>query len=140
MSNKLKEKIIEQEPEIQDEPVVQKTPKQKSKIAKNVVGFLNGSFLTSENTLSHVPFLLYLVGIALIYIANSYYAETTVREINSITSELKELKSEYITTKSDLMHVSKQSQVALLAAQVELKESTIPPKKLIVKTKKEVKE
>ena len=140
MSNKLREKIIEQEPEIQDEPIVQKVPKQKSKIAKNVVGFLNGSFLTSENTLTHVPFLLYLVGIALIYIANSYHAEKNVREINSITSELKELKSEYITTKSDLMHVSKQSQVALLAGQVELKESTIPPKKLVVKVKPIVKE
>ena len=125
---------------MQDEPVIKKVPKQKSKIAKSVVGFLNGSFLTSENTLSHVPFLLYMVVIALIYIANSYHAEKNVREINSITSELKELKSEYITTKSDLMHVSKQSQVALLAAQIELKESTIPPKKLVVKVKSEVKE
>jgi hypothetical protein len=69
------------------------------------------------------------------YIANGYYAEKSVREISRINTELKELKSEYIISKSELMFMSNQSEVAHAVAPFGLKESTVPPKKIVVKIK-----
>ena len=63
--------------------------------------------------------------------ANGYYAEQTVRKINKVTNELKELKSEYITSKSELMFISKQSEVAKLSVKLGIKESVTPPKKIV---------
>ena len=47
-------------------------------------------------------------------------------------NSLKELRSEYITTKSDLMIISKQSEVAEATARMGLKELTSPPKKIVI--------
>ena len=82
-----------------------------------------------------MPFMFFLTVLSLVYIANSYYAERTVRDIDKISKELKELRSEYITGKSDLMYSSKQSNVALKTADIGVKESLIPPSKIIVSQK-----
>ena len=66
------------------------------------------------------------------YIANGYYAEKSVREISRINTEIKELKSEFITAKSELMFMSNQSEVARAVIPFGLKESTVPPKKIVV--------
>ena len=97
-----------------------------------LLSFLNGSFLTREWVLGQLPFVLFLALIAMGYIANGYYAERMVKEINTTTNELKELRSEYITTKSDLMHISKQSEVAKYSQKIGLVESTTPPKKIVM--------
>ena len=47
-------------------------------------------------------------------------------------NQLKELRSEYISTKSDLMFASKQSQVAKATEALGLKESIVPPFKIEV--------
>lgn len=103
--------------------------------AKPLINVISGNIFTREEVVSHLPYVLFLALIALLYIANGYYAEDTVRKLNKEGIELKELRSEFISTKSDLMHVSKQSEVA---ASVEkkglgLKESMEPPKKILIK-------
>ena len=82
-----------------------------------------------------MPFMFFLTILSLAYIANSYYAEKTVRDIDKISKELKELRSEYISGKSDLMYSSKQSNVALKAAHLGVKESLAPPRKIIISQK-----
>ena len=82
-----------------------------------------------------MPFMFFLTVLSLVYIANSYYAEKTVRDIDKISKELKELRSEYISVKSDLMYSSKQSNVANKAEEVGVKESLIPPNKIVVSQK-----
>ena len=77
---------------------------------------------------------MFLAVIAMVYIANGYYAEHTVRKINNATKELKELHSEYITTKSTLMQISTQSSVAGLSLKLVegLQESKEAPKKIVI--------
>jgi hypothetical protein len=96
---------------------------------------INGNFLTNKSSIKQAPFVLFLTLVALFYISNSYYAERKIRQINKINNELKELRSEYITSKSKLMFVSKQSEVAKTAETMGLpiKESTTPPGKIIIK-------
>ncbi len=106
--------------------------------ARNYVKFLNVFGIFSKDMLLNVmPYIFFLTLIALMYIANSYYAERTVRDIDKVTKELKTLRTEYISGKSDLMFVSKQSEVAKAVAWQGLKESVEAPKKIIVEPSKE---
>ena len=108
--------------------------KAKQRRSNSFISILNGSYFSRENVVNGLPFVLFLVGLTLVYIANGYYAEGTIRAINRTDMELKELRSEYITTKSELMYKSKQSQVAKTLNDYGLgvKESMEPPKKIIV--------
>ena len=106
------------------------------KVVKSFQSVVSGSFLSREETMRFLPFLLFISLLAVMYIANGYYAESKMRKQNKLTEELKDLHSEYIITKSDLMFISKQSEVAKASASFGLKESVVPPKKIIVQTNK----
>ena len=102
-------------------------------VARAVLGVLDGSFLTRDNVLNNIPFLLFLFLIGIFYIGNSHYAEGTVIEMERANNDIKELRSEFISTRSDLMFVSKQSEVAKAIAPMEIYESVVPPKKIVIK-------
>jgi hypothetical protein len=78
-----------------------------------------------------LPFVAFISLLAILYISNTFYAEKTMRKINSLNIELKELKAESITARSDRMFKSKQSEVAKEAEKIGLKESIEPPVKII---------
>ena len=126
------EKQLKQDAKTSKKKEVKTTSKKIGNVFLNIV---NGDFLTQKTSTKQLPFVLFLAVIAMVYIANGYYAEHTVRKINNATKELKELHSEYITTKSTLMQISTQSSVAGLALKhVEgLQESKEAPKKIVVK-------
>ena len=126
----LQEKPLHKEPSGQEKQGRTAKP---NKITRSILHIFSGSFLSKDNVLVHLPFILFLTLMGLGYIANGYYAEKSVREISRITAELKELKSEYITAKSELMFMSNQSEVARAVSPFGLKESTVPPKKIVVK-------
>lgn len=104
-------------------------------VGKRILSVLDGSFLTRDNVLDNIPFLLFLFGIGIFYIGNSHYGEGTIISIEKMNTELKELKSEFISTRSELMFVSKQSEVAKAVAPLGIYESVVPPKKIVVKSK-----
>jgi hypothetical protein len=72
--------------------------------------------------------------LAIVYIANRYNAEKVMRQTVVLQNELKEMRSESITTASELMFISKQSEVSKLVKikGLDLYESVEPPKKIIV--------
>lgn len=108
---------------------------QKRGVARTFAGLLNGNFLTREDVIKHLPFLFFMAFLMIVYIGYGYYVEKTVKELYRVEAELKELKSEYITTKSELMYRSKQSQVAELTSELGIFEATAPPKKIVVEEK-----
>ncbi len=75
----------------------------------------------------NIPFFLFLAGLAVIYIYNGHYADKTIRSINKVSKELKELHHEYKTLKSEVMFRSKQSELAKAVDTLGLKELTVPP-------------
>ena len=109
-------------------------PHKKIKKEGSPLDFINGKILTNDSTVKQFPFIMFLVLIALFYISNTYYAEKIMRNTNRVTNEIKELRSEYITSKSDLMFISKQSEVARAAEEKKLgiKESVVAPKKIVI--------
>ena len=75
----------------------------------------------------NLQFFLFLAILAVIYIYNGHYSDKTVRNINKVSKELKELQYEYKTLKSEVMFQSKQSELAKAVEGYGLKELTMPP-------------
>lgn len=96
----------------------------------NVFGFFERNQIVNA-----MPFILFVTCLILFYIANSYYAEGVVRDIDKIKVDLKERRAEYISTMSRLMYESKQSEVAKSLLPTGIKESTNPAHKIFMNTK-----
>ena len=104
--------------------------KKRKRIGKPIHDLLEGDFLSRKGIFGSLPFLFFLGIIGVLYIANTFYAEKTYKEIEKTKTELKELRFQYITTKSVLMYQSKQVEIATKAESLGLKESLIPPFKV----------
>ncbi|MFZ9942141.1 MAG: FtsL-like putative cell division protein [Bacteroidia bacterium] len=87
---------------------------------------------SKEGLVASMPFVFFMMCIALAYIANSYEAERVIRKIDKTSKELKVLRTEYISVKSELMFTSKQSEVARMAAAFGIQESKTAPMKIVV--------
>ena len=127
--NKVKEKPTEPIVEI---PPAQPAPRKKKASYKFLKALNVFGLIEKDMLVKFMPFIFFLTAIAMVYIANSYYAEKTIREIDTTTKDLKELRSEYISVKSDLISKSNQSQVASAVLPMGLKESVVAPKKIMV--------
>lgn len=121
--NRLKEDI-----ETEQQPKSERS----SKSVKGVKDVLSGNFLSKESVVNVLPYVFFLTFLGICYIANGYQAERLVRKLYKTTNEIKELRSEYITNKSDLMYISKQSQVARATKNLGLRELMSPPKKIVI--------
>jgi len=94
---------------------------------------LDGNVLTRKAVLKQSRFILLLVLIAFLSIANRNHAEKTVINLNRLQSDVKELRARSISTSSELVQISRQSEVKRLVNRYELglEENLEPPKKLI---------
>jgi hypothetical protein len=120
--------------EEEKQPEARRQNKQAKKFIRvlNVMGLIDKAAL-----IRFMPFIFFLTALAVIYIANSYVSENTIRSIDRIEKELKELRSEYISGKSELMVKSKQTEVAAAVAVSGIKESTEAPRKIIDRSNSE---
>ena len=100
---------------------------------------LDGTMLTKELVIKQFPFVIFITILCIFYIANRYSSEKIVRKSQEIQRELKELRAEQISTTSELMQLSQQSEVVKLIYQNELGliESVDPPKTIIIKNESE---
>ena len=84
-------------------------------------------WLNYQSVVKQVPFFLFLTVLAVIYIYNGHYADKTIRNINRTEKEVKELKYEYITVKSEVMFQSKPSELIKAVEPLGLKELVQSP-------------
>jgi len=95
---------------------------------RNILG---GKFLTDEKTTRNFPYLMFLAFLGFIYIGNSYYAESSIRNAEKMNKELRELRYKHISTRAALMQRGRQSKVASVLEKKGIKESKVPPKRII---------
>lgn len=98
---------------------------------------LDGSFLTRKKFVRAIPFILFLMFLGILYITNIFQVEKTKRQLDDLEEELRELRYEYISSRSKLMFESKPSAVSDKLAETGIKESLTPPIK--VQIDKEIK-
>jgi hypothetical protein len=103
------------------------------RVARSVTGVIGGTFLTREDVTRQLPFLIFIVVLALVYISNSYSSEKLALTIERVKKENEVLRYEHISMKSQLMDYSRQSEVAKKLKGTGLKESTTPPHKIFYK-------
>ena len=89
-------------------------PRQIKKMAKKsgIGQYLELGFLTSELILKNLSFVIFLGFLAVIYIANSRFAESNIRQIQHLQRDLRELRWQYMTLESENMFNSRQSELA----------------------------
>lgn len=103
-----------------------------ARLPRGFINVLNGSFLTRENVLRNMPFILFCAALMLVYIAYGYHTERVVRQLERTGAALKEQRAEYITVRAELEKQEQQSQVAARIGALGLHESRVPPVKLAV--------
>jgi len=98
---------------------------------------IDGNLLTRKIVLKQARFVLLLVLLAFVSIANRNHAEKKVIQLNQLQNDVKELRSQSITISADLIRASRQSEVVRLVNRYELglEENLEPPKKLIIEKK-----
>ncbi len=120
----------------QPEPEIANQKKEDSRSTRNLFSLVfDKEWLTKERVIGIFPFVIFIVFLGMIYITNKQIAEKNMREIDKINKELKEAKWDYLTTKTQLMDRSKQTDVAKRVELLGLKEAVVPPKKIVVKLK-----
>jgi hypothetical protein len=129
MNNRFRDPAAE--PVLADVPELEPPAK-----AEPLKGFWGGLFsegvIAQETAVRMLPFIIFVAMLGMVYIANRHFAEKTVREIDKLNKEVKELSWDYKTLKADLMQKSTQTEVALLVDTLGLKEPVEPPKKIAV--------
>ncbi len=111
------------------------TEKQKSsrfRIIRKIAGLFDGSVIESELVIRNIPLIIFIFIWIFIAIGNGYYAQRKAQKIERLKREVKDLRDEYISTKSQLMYSTKMSEVARRLEKRGIKEPLKPPFKLFI--------
>jgi hypothetical protein len=95
---------------------------------------ISGSTITEKIILKNLGYLILLTSLGAVYIGNRFHAEKLTRETSRLQKEVKDLRSESLSTSASLMYASKQSEVFRLVKErdMNLEELREPPFELIV--------
>jgi len=130
MTNRLRTEIPEEETA---ERVVEDKKAAKELPDNFLTQLFTKGFITSDEAVKALPFVLYLSLLGMIYIGNRHLAEKNIRDIDKINREVKELSWAYKVTKADLAYKSTLTEVEKRVDTLGLKQSVQPPQKITVK-------
>lgn len=102
-------------------------------MANKLLQALNVSQHTTNLVFGNFQYVLFLGFLGVLYIANAHFAERGVRRIQLLQREIKELKWEYTSIKSETMYKSMQSQIDESLEPVGLDLENKGPKVIVVK-------
>jgi hypothetical protein len=108
---------------------------EKVEIPKNFFTQLFTEGVISKQAATDIlPFIFFIAFLGMIYIANRHFAENNIRDIDKLSTEVKELSWDFKTLKADLMLKSTQTEVAKEVDTIGLIEPNDPPKKIMITT------
>ncbi len=102
------------------------------RFVKGTHDMLDGSFIRKGNLAAKVYFVLFLVALGLIYIANNHFAEKKIREIDRLQAVNKELSFDYLSMKTKLNEKKRASYLAGQLKKYGIEPSVEPPEKISV--------
>ena len=100
---------------------------------KGVYGILKARFLLDEDAIKNWRFIVFIILLAIVMIANTQSYEQKVFRIAELTNEVKELRSEFVDRRSELMKLKMESTVTEQMAVRGVVPSSVPPVKIKVK-------
>lgn len=81
-------------------------------VLRSIKSLMDGSFLSGSGTARRLPFFLFIFGLIVVYVANTHNAEKRIRQTASMTKEINNLRSEFISLQSQLVLSSNPSKIA----------------------------
>ncbi|MGO4770674.1 FtsL-like putative cell division protein [Flavobacterium sp. W22_SRS_FK3] len=98
-----------------------------------VFGILKAKFLINDDAVKNWRFIVFIIMLAIIMIANTQRYEQKVFEIAKLNNQVKELRSEFVDRRSELMKLKMESTVSEKMLEKQIYPSTVPPIKIEVK-------
>lgn len=128
MTNRLR---VEKEEDLEEEKELIVEEKTFREIPENFFTlFFTKGIVSKESVTGLLPFVFFLAFLGMIYIANRHQAEKTVRAIDKVNREVKELSWDFKSTKAELAYKSTLTEVAKRVDTIGVKESVEPPQKI----------
>lgn len=100
-----------------------------------VYSLLKAKFLISDDALKNWKFIVFLVILGMIMIANNHQYDAKNYRITELTNQVKELRSEFVDRRSELMKLRMESTVAKKMEVRQILPSEVPPVKIVVESK-----
>lgn len=98
-----------------------------------ILNIVKARFLVDEDAFKNWLFILFMVVLAIIMIANSHRFDQKIFKIADLTNEVKELRSEFVDCRSQLMKLKMESTVSEKMKSRNISPSKVPPQKIKVK-------
>lgn len=108
-----------------------------SKAKQNIYNVLKGKFLVSEDAFKNWRIIMFVVVLLLFMISRSHTTDRKVLRIAELNKEIRELKAEYIDTRTKVMRLELESSIQKKVAERGLLPSENPPQKIKVVKRKE---
>jgi hypothetical protein len=86
-----------------------------------------GRWLRGQWLVKHVPFVVFIAMLGVLYIANGHMADNTIRNIGKASYHLKQLQYQYKTIQAEIIFRSKESEMVKAVAPLGVKRLTEPP-------------
>ena len=102
-----------------------------------VFSILKARFLINDDAVKNWRFIVFIILLAIIMIANTQRYEQKVFEIAKLNNEVKEFRSEFVDRRSELMKLKMESTVSNKMLEKQIYPSTVPPTKIEVKKEEE---
>ncbi len=97
-----------------------------------IYGLLKARFLVEHGSVKNWRFIVFLIFVAMLMIANSHSYEQKLYRISELEKEIKELRAEFVDRRSELMKIKMESTVAAKMEIRKIYPSPVPPKKIVV--------
>jgi hypothetical protein len=98
-----------------------------------IYNVLKARFLVDEDANRNWGFILFVIFLAILMIANTNRYELKIFKIKALETKVKELRSEFVDRRSELMELKLESTIEKKMVAKEIKPSSVPPVKIKVK-------
>lgn len=103
-----------------------------------IYNILKARFLVNEDATKNWRFIVFLIFLAIIMIANTQRFEQKVFQIADLNNQVKELRSEFVDNRSELMKLKMESTISGKMEHIGIFPSQVPPIKIKVKKPEEI--
>lgn len=105
----------------------------------NIYNIIKAKYLVEGHSIYNWLFIIYVVLWALVLIANNHFYEQKTMNLRDLNEEVKEMRSEFVDRRSELMQLKMESTISRKMEALEIFPSSVPPKKIKVVVEKEEK-
>lgn len=102
-----------------------------------VINLLRAKYLIDEGSMKNWRFIVFLVFVCMLMIANTHNYEQKNYRIKELETEVKEYRSQFVDVRSELMELKMESTISKKMEERQIFPASVPPKKIKVVKEKE---